>query len=117
MALLILAKSFVVPVIYLDYELNKQFIINNYCVNKSRPQLHCDEKCYLAKKLQAEEQKEQESQRNAFIKAEITTAYCESIAQFKIPNYFIQKSFVNFDYQNLYAHLLATGVFHPPCLV
>ena len=35
----------------LDYAVNKAEITRRYCVNKDRPQLHCDGKCYLAKKL------------------------------------------------------------------
>lgn len=33
-----------------------------YCVNKNRPTLHCDGKCYLAKQLKKLEQEEQKNQ-------------------------------------------------------
>lgn len=32
-----------------------------YCINKSRPKLHCNGKCQLAKKIQQEESKEQKN--------------------------------------------------------
>lgn len=48
----------IAPIIYLEYEFNKEYIIKNYCVNKNRPQLHCDGKCYLAKKLKAAEERD-----------------------------------------------------------
>ncbi|WP_197076787.1 hypothetical protein [Hymenobacter terrenus] len=35
----------------LDYELNKVRITELYCVNKARPQLHCNGKCHLAQEL------------------------------------------------------------------
>lgn len=33
------------------YELNLEYVIQEYCVNKKRPKLNCDGKCYLMKKL------------------------------------------------------------------
>lgn len=57
------------PLLYLDYELRKEFIINNFCVNKDRPELHCDGKCYLATRLAAvQEQEEQQTQRDFMFK-------------------------------------------------
>lgn len=33
------------------YELNIDYIIKNYCVNKDKPEMHCNGKCYLNKQL------------------------------------------------------------------
>ncbi len=33
------------------YAANIDYIIETYCINKERPQLNCDGKCYLAKQL------------------------------------------------------------------
>ena len=49
--MLISFKSLVVPFIYLDFELRKEYIIQNLCENRFNPQLHSDGKCYLAKQL------------------------------------------------------------------
>lgn len=49
--LLISFKMLVVPFIYLDFELRKEYIIQNLCENRFKTQLHCDGKCYLAKQL------------------------------------------------------------------
>ena len=38
-----------------DYSLNKNYIAQNLCENKNKPAMHCNGKCYLAKKLQEEE--------------------------------------------------------------
>ncbi len=43
------------------YQVNKSYIAKELCINKNRPQLHCDGKCFLAKKLKAEEEKEQKA--------------------------------------------------------
>jgi len=37
------------------YELNKDFITEWFCVNKDKPELHCQGKCHLKKQLQSEE--------------------------------------------------------------
>ncbi|MET6998594.1 hypothetical protein [Chitinophaga defluvii] len=34
------------------YNFNKAYITNTFCVNKDKPQLHCDGQCYLQKQLQ-----------------------------------------------------------------
>lgn len=56
---LLMLRVMVAPIVYLEYEFNKEYIIKNYCVNKNRPQLHCDGKCYLAKKLRAAQDKDE----------------------------------------------------------
>ncbi|MCG2462557.1 hypothetical protein K8352_17480 [Flavobacteriaceae bacterium F89] len=33
------------------YELNIDYIIQTYCVNQDRPEMHCDGKCYLMDQL------------------------------------------------------------------
>jgi hypothetical protein len=36
-------------------------ITARFCVNKARPQLHCDGKCYFAKQLKKQEERESKS--------------------------------------------------------
>ena len=50
---LLLVRALVVPAILMDFELRKESIVKYYCENRNRPELHCDGKCYLAKKLKA----------------------------------------------------------------
>src|SRR5690606_923264 len=47
------------------FELNQQYIIEYFCVNKDKPMLHCDGKCYLAKKLKEAEEKEKKSEKES----------------------------------------------------
>lgn len=58
---LMLVKAWVIPILYLDFEIRRDYIIANLCENRNRPQLHCDGKCYLAKRL-AETRKQEERQ-------------------------------------------------------
>jgi hypothetical protein len=43
---------------YLDYQIQKKEYVKR-CVNKARPMLHCNGKCQLMKKIEAQQKKEQ----------------------------------------------------------
>jgi len=43
------------------YQVNKSYIAKELCINRNKPQLHCEGKCFLAKKLKAAEEKEQKA--------------------------------------------------------
>lgn len=51
--------------VYAGFELNEQYIATVLCENKDKPQLHCNGKCYLAKKLKQAEEKEKKQERDA----------------------------------------------------
>ncbi|MCF0050458.1 hypothetical protein LXM25_10340 [Dyadobacter sp. LJ53] len=40
------------------YQINKEYITRVLCENRDKPQLHCNGKCYLAKKLKAQQEKQ-----------------------------------------------------------
>jgi hypothetical protein len=51
---------------------NRAAIAKQYCINKKRPMLHCDGKCYLARKIQAaedEQNREANTTRNVWVEA------------------------------------------------
>ena len=39
------------------YELNKSYIARVLCVNRDKPAMHCDGKCYLRMKMQQDQQR------------------------------------------------------------
>ncbi|MGI4743241.1 MAG: hypothetical protein ACRYG7_49450 [Janthinobacterium lividum] len=55
---LVLLQTFSREVLVVDFTLNRATITARFCVNKARPQLHCDGKCYFAKKLKQQEERE-----------------------------------------------------------
>jgi hypothetical protein len=110
-------KMFMAPLIFADYELRKDFIIKNYCVNKNRPEMHCDGKCYLAKQLEKAEQEDQKQATGNFIskllsfESEFKTNY--------FSNFFAKKSLrikenPNFQYTESFSMLHTFSFFHPP---
>lgn len=48
---LMLLQTLGQEVLVVDYQLNKARITELYCINKARPQLHCNGKCHLAQQL------------------------------------------------------------------
>lgn len=46
------------------FELNRKYIAQNLCENRNRPEMHCNGKCVLAKKMKDVEQKEQRDEQN-----------------------------------------------------
>ncbi len=113
-------KAWVMPLLYLDYELRKEFIIDNFCVNKDRPELHCDGKCYLATRLAAvQEQEEQQAQRAFMFKLLENITDCHTFfASFPAPEYISDEQVApSFIYVSPFFHKAAlSGVFHPPQL-
>ncbi|MEQ7801458.1 hypothetical protein ABDJ41_16815 [Pedobacter sp. ASV1-7] len=51
--------------LYTAFELNKKYIAAEFCENKAKPELHCEGKCYLMKKLKQAEEKEQKQERQS----------------------------------------------------
>ncbi|WP_459211787.1 hypothetical protein [Aquimarina rhabdastrellae] len=51
----------------LYYQLNIDYIVEKYCVNKARPQLKCNGKCYLNKKLQLQQGSTETSEKTILI--------------------------------------------------
>ncbi|ACT93462.1 hypothetical protein [Dyadobacter fermentans] len=50
------------------YNVNKEYITRVLCQNRDKPQLHCNGKCYLAKKLK-EQQKKQDQQTSSRVES------------------------------------------------
>ncbi len=60
-AALVLLQTFSRELLVADFVFNRATITARFCVNKARPQLHCDGKCYFAKQLKKQEERESKS--------------------------------------------------------
>ena len=58
LAFLLICQSFSSLFIVAGYEINKDFITKNICVNKNKPSLHCNGKCHLKKELSKDSESE-----------------------------------------------------------
>ncbi|WP_184542338.1 hypothetical protein [Mucilaginibacter sp. FT3.2] len=56
--------------VYAGFELNRNYIATKLCENRDKPWMHCDGKCYFAKKIKQAEDKqasdERQSQKSLF---------------------------------------------------
>jgi hypothetical protein len=79
---LMLLQTLGQEVLVLDYQLNKAKITAQFCVNKARPQLHCNGKCHLAKQLRKADggDKKAPAEAQAKVKYEVLPA-----AAFELP--------------------------------
>ncbi|WP_026990380.1 hypothetical protein [Flavobacterium subsaxonicum] len=103
----------VMPV--LEYILNYDYIVKELCVNKAKPQMHCNGKCHLMKELAkaAEKEKPASDKKVATQQAEVLFLTSTTNYTFKaLPVIFTQKNSVG--YHNLYTSLISVAVFRPP---
>ena len=55
---LLLVQTFSRELLVVDYALNRATITARFCVNKARPVLRCNGKCYFAKQLKKQQERE-----------------------------------------------------------
>ena len=65
--LALVVKLLMAPAIFLDYQLRKDFIVRNYCINKNRPEMNCDGKCYLARQIKKAQENDEKQATDSFI--------------------------------------------------
>jgi hypothetical protein len=113
---LLLLRVLIVPLLYLDYEIRKDFIAKNLCINRNKPTLHCDGKCYLAKRIAAAEQQEQEASQHAFMRFLLEIEYISPVSGQKTVFDWVVEAFKPL--LPPYSFSLTTpsvpSIFHPP---
>ena len=57
--LLMAAQTFSKWCLILEYQVNKDFIAKNLCINRAKPSCCCQGKCYLNKKMAADQSDQQ----------------------------------------------------------
>ncbi len=105
--------------VYSLYYANQKAITEKYCINKAKPKLHCNGKCYLNKKINQLNQADnsrgnQKEENNITIKLD---PYTVQITNFKHISTITQLT--NFGvYQNpIFIYSFSKGVFRPPCTI
>lgn len=116
MLVLMLVKAWVVPLVYLDYELRKEYIIANLCVNRDNPIVVCGGKCYLAKKIvETKKQEDRQAEQNYLANLLYQVMDTRKPYSFKVREPFEIPLNVTFDYISVFAPLFrADEIFHPP---
>ena len=111
---LVLLQTFSREVLVVDFTLHRATITARFCVNKARPQLHCDGKCYFAKQLKKQEERESKSAGPLKERLEMLPVAFRSL----VPTAPVRWATVPIGYAAYPAPAVpasgARGVFHPP---
>lgn len=102
-----------VPVV--EYAVNYDYIAKVLCINKNRPEIHCNGKCYLSKELA----KANDSESSPFQK--LKNSGQKILDTYILPettaiNTTERRQFFsfNFTYETAYSFLFLTHIFKPP---
>lgn len=109
--LLILSSGFTRFYFYVGYELNKNYIATVLCENINKPELKCDGKCYLSKKIKQAEKEDQKSEQTAS-KTMLSQNFIFTNFHFK--SYLRQIATIYPAGINIYLSKISKSVFHPP---
>ena len=97
--------------VYVGFEVNKQFIVAELCVNKDKPEMHCNGKCYLMKKLKQAQDKEQKQERQAQ-KPQVQDALIETPMVFR--RYAFSELELHIPVSTGMPKSIRNSIFHPP---
>ncbi|RYF75767.1 MAG: hypothetical protein EOO39_06485 [Cytophagaceae bacterium] len=112
----LLLQLFSREVIVMSFELNRDFIAKNLCENRNRPQLNCDGKCYLAKKLKAQHDREDRETTERIQNMPVLALFCTDLFTFTFADASGDATTnvpVSYYQQSPYAAPLH-GIFQPP---
>lgn len=112
----LLTQSLSRGIIVLSYFTNTE-AYEKYCVNKSKPQLHCNGQCQMAKKIKAEEEKDQKDPLKSAKFSEVVIINENAFA--RVETFFIPAALVRNCPQWAMGKALQMprSIFHPPNLV
>ena len=89
LAVTILAQTLVNVGIGAYYHFNKEYITAKLCENRSKPQMHCNGKCYLSKQLKKAEEGESKAHKQMLKeKEEIVSAFSSETNSTYTPSYY-----------------------------
>jgi hypothetical protein len=112
LSILILLQPLSKLVLVAEYQVNKNYIAEFLCVNKSKPQLHCEGKCHLSKELKAAEAHEKNNPSPVKEKMEVLY-FCQAAPAFFFPFLTVSLTkFPNISSPDVTRRVF--GIFHPP---
>lgn len=111
---LVLLQTFSREMLVVDFTLNRATITARFCVNKARPQLHCDGKCYFAKQLKQQEERENKATSPLKGQLEMLPVAFQSLVPPAPPRWASLRGGYG-SYRSAWVPAsTAQGVFHPP---
>lgn len=96
---------------YIEYEINKKYIIENLCQNQDKPWMNCQGKCHLKKQIK-KAQKEEKKQK-PFIISENTLLFFTSFIETEEIIY-SGNSYTNTKATHIYSYIFVSELLKPP---
>ncbi|TKC05954.1 hypothetical protein [Pedobacter frigoris] len=97
--------------VFLGFEANQNYIAKELCENKDKPEMHCNGKCYLMKKLKQAQDKEQKQERQSQ-KTQIQDALVVKPLVFK--QYAFAEINLHVPFSTGMPQSIKNSIFHPP---
>lgn len=111
---IILIASMSNAVVYLSFKINQVRIAEAFCINKSKPSLHCEGKCFLQERLaQSNDRENQSSPFKHFEETVRLTFFCQ-LPEMLVPVYPHERYHPVFRYAGLLTQPYLKSFLHPP---
>ena len=112
----LLLQLFSREVIVMSFQLNRDYIAKTLCENRNRPQLHCNGKCYLAKRLRARQAREDQETTERVQHMPVIALFCTDLFSFRFapPSYHAAVGAGTWTYLVTPYAAPLHGIFQPP---
>lgn len=119
-AVIIIIVLFLKPVFpVIDYMVNYDYISTVLCINKDKPELHCNGKCQLMKELAnaADDDKPISTNKKTNTNT-LNDLFVQEVNEYVFMTANKPVEYIlNSKYTNLYSHLEVYSIFHPPIFI
>ena len=113
--ILLLTQTFCKWVIVIEYNINRDFVAKNLCINKIKPKLQCNGKCQMMKRLAEEEKQNSSNNTNSTSKEKLPDqVFSHEIDQSTTPCIEYIKISYNEDLPISKHDAPVASIFHPP---
>lgn len=115
MAFIILLQAFNKTWIVVSFKVNQDYIAKVLCINKNKPEKHCNGKCVLMQRIKASEEQEQKEMPQKQ-KEQKDVLYCLDNLNWQVvfPQEIVNKVERVFSYQTPFTSAFVQGIFRPP---
>lgn len=120
MLLILSLLVFIKPVLpVFEYVINYEYIATVLCINKDKPEMHCNGKCHLMQEMAKTSEKElplKPTKKHVVTETEVL--FYQELESFAFDGVFNESTLhITSNYVNFYQLLKSSGTFHPPCFI
>lgn len=110
---ILLLQTFSKVLLVVDYQANKEYIMEFLCINRDKPELACEGKCHLTKNLKEQEQTEKQGGDQTLAKEVQVNLFCQTCFSCDF-TLFVSKSTAIPSFVTGHTLTPSFAFFHPP---